>query len=83
MHRVCRLPRNAGIEAVALDHKALGTREALDAAIHDALLANNVDLVACAGFMRIMTADFIAKWEGRMINIHPSLLPLVQRLEYP
>ncbi|MEO9876233.1 MAG: phosphoribosylglycinamide formyltransferase [Anderseniella sp.] len=67
---------NAGIATIALDHKALGTREALDAEIHKALLANTVDLVACAGFMRIMTSDFIAKWDGRMINIHPSLLPL-------
>ncbi len=71
---------DAGIEAVALDHKALDTREALDAAMHDALLANNVELVVCAGFMRIMTGDFIAKWEGRMINIHPSLLPLFKGL---
>ncbi|MEO1162022.1 MAG: phosphoribosylglycinamide formyltransferase [Pseudomonadota bacterium] len=75
-----QIARNAGLEAVALDHKALGTREALDAAIHDALFANNVDLVACAGFMRIMTGDFIDKWEGRMINIHPSLLPLFKGL---
>lgn len=66
----------AGITAVALDHKALGSREALDAAMHEALLANCADLVACAGFMRIMTGGFIAKWDGRMINIHPSLLPL-------
>ena len=71
---------NAGIEAVALDHKALGSREALDAAMHEALLANGAELVVCAGFMRIMTGDFIAKWEGRMINIHPSLLPLFKGL---
>ena len=67
---------DAGITTVALDHKALGTREALDAAIHDSLLANQVDLVACAGFMRIMTGEFVAGWAGRMVNIHPSLLPL-------
>ena len=71
-----QIAETAGIAAVALDHKALGTREALDAAIHDALLAHEAELVACAGFMRIMTSDFIAKWDGRMINIHPSLLPL-------
>jgi len=51
--------RQAGITTVALDHKTLGTRDALDTAMHDALLANRVDLVACAGFMRIMTAGFI------------------------
>ena len=71
-----QVAENAGIAAVALDHKALGTREALDAAIHEALLANRVELVVCAGFMRIMTSDFIARWEGSIINIHPSLLPL-------
>ncbi|WP_108883527.1 phosphoribosylglycinamide formyltransferase [Anderseniella sp. Alg231-50] len=76
-----QIARNAGIEAVALDHKALGTRDALDAAIHEALLANGAELVVCAGFMRIMTGDFIAKWEGSMINIHPSLLPLFKGLD--
>lgn len=76
-----QVAENAGIAAVALDHRALGTREALDAAIHEALLANNVELVVCAGFMRIMTGDFIAKWEGRIINIHPSLLPLFKGVD--
>ena len=71
-----QLAQEAGICAVALDHKALGTRQALDDAMHKALLANKVELVVCAGFMRIMTADFVARWEGKMINIHPSLLPL-------
>ncbi|NNJ77430.1 MAG: phosphoribosylglycinamide formyltransferase [Anderseniella sp.] len=71
-----QVAQNAGIATVVLDHKALGTREALDAEIHEALMANRVDLVVCAGFMRIMTSDLIAKWDGRMINIHPSLLPL-------
>jgi phosphoribosylglycinamide formyltransferase-1 len=70
-----------GIDTVALDHKALGTREALDSAMHEALVAHNCDLVACAGFMRIMTADFIAKWQDRMINIHPSLLPLFKGVD--
>ena len=76
-----QIAENAGIATVALDHKALGTREALDAAIHQALLANRVELVACAGFMRIMTGDFITKWEGSIINIHPSLLPLFKGVD--
>jgi phosphoribosylglycinamide formyltransferase-1 len=76
-----QIAENAGIAAVVLDHEALGARVALDAAIHQALLANRVELVACAGFMRIMTGDFIAKWEGRMINIHPSLLPLFKGID--
>lgn len=70
-----------GIAAVALDHRALGSREALDAAMHDVLIAHKCDLVACAGFMRIMTAEFIARWHGRMINIHPSLLPLFKGVD--
>ena len=71
----------AGIPAVPLDHKELGSREALDAAMHDVLLAQDCDIVACAGFMRIMTADFMSKWQSRMINIHPSLLPLFKGVD--
>lgn len=70
-----------GIATVALDHKQLGSREALDAAMHEALMANGCELVACAGFMRIMTGGFISKWAGRMINIHPSLLPLFKGVD--
>jgi phosphoribosylglycinamide formyltransferase-1 len=70
-----------GIATVALDHKALGSREALDAAMHEALQAHSCELVACAGFMRIMTGEFISKWAGRMINIHPSLLPLFKGVD--
>jgi phosphoribosylglycinamide formyltransferase-1 len=70
-----------GIATVALDHKALATREALDEAMHDALMAHQCELVACAGFMRIMTGDFISKWSGRMVNIHPSLLPLFKGID--
>lgn len=70
-----------GIATVALDHKALGSREALDAAMHEALTAHGCELVACAGFMRIMTGAFIGKWAGRMLNIHPSLLPLFKGVD--
>ncbi len=70
-----------GIATVALDHHALGSREALDEAMHEALTAQQCDLVACAGFMRILTANFIARWQGRIINIHPSLLPLFKGVD--
>lgn len=64
-----------GIPARAIAHKAYRDREAHDAAMHEALLALKPDIIACAGYMRIMTPGFVAKWERRMINIHPSLLP--------
>ncbi len=64
-----------GIPARAIPHKDYPTREAHDAALHEALLSMRPDIIACAGYMRIMTPGFVAKWEGRMINIHPALLP--------
>jgi formyltetrahydrofolate-dependent phosphoribosylglycinamide formyltransferase len=64
-----------GIPAIAVPHKDYPNREAHDAALHVALVALKPDIVACAGYMRIMTAEFVGKWQGRMINIHPSLLP--------
>lgn len=76
-----QLAKNAGIRTIVLDHNTLGTREAFDEAVNKALLANKVELVACAGFMRIMTADFVAWWEGKIINIHPSLLPLFKGVD--
>ncbi len=68
--------REQGLAAYAVDHEAYATRDAFDAALHDVLAGEGVELVACAGFMRLMTAEFVARWAGRMVNIHPSLLPL-------
>jgi len=64
-----------GIASQAIDHKQHSTRESFDAALGAQLRSSQVDLVACAGFMRIMTAAFVEEWRDRMINIHPSLLP--------
>ncbi|MEM6972323.1 MAG: phosphoribosylglycinamide formyltransferase [Pseudomonadota bacterium] len=69
-----------GIETAGFDHRSFETREAFDAAAHAALTAAGVDLVICAGFMRIMTPVLIAPWTGRMLNIHPSLLPAFRGL---
>lgn len=69
-----------GIAAKVIDHKAYFTREEFEAALHDYLRSMNVEIVALAGFMRVLTAGFIAGWEGRMINIHPSLLPAYKGL---
>jgi phosphoribosylglycinamide formyltransferase-1 len=67
--------REAGIAAACVSHKAFESREAFDAQIDEALMAARVELVCEAGFMRIHSDGFVRKWEGRMINIHPSLLP--------
>ena len=69
-----------GIATKVIDHKLFASREAFDTALHDYLLSRRIELIACAGFMRIMTADLIAKWQGRMLNIHPSLLPAYKGL---
>ncbi len=68
------------LPTLALDHKAYASREAFDAATHTALMDAGVELVALAGFMRIQSAGFVAKWAGRQLNIHPSLLPLFKGL---
>jgi len=65
----------AGIRALVIDHQAYATREAFDAAVEAALTAEGIELVCHAGFMRIQTDAFAARWLGRQLNIHPSLLP--------
>ncbi|MBB6285944.1 phosphoribosylglycinamide formyltransferase [Pseudomonas sp. 13B_2.1_Bac1] len=67
--------RDAGIETRSLDHKAFEGREAFDSALVDLIDAFNPKLVVLAGFMRILSADFVRHYEGRLLNIHPSLLP--------
>lgn len=64
-----------GIATVAMDHRAHADRAAFDAALADAIDAHRPDLVVLAGFMRILTDGFVARYEGRLVNIHPSLLP--------
>ena len=64
-----------GLPVLALDHTLFSTREAFEAAMQEKLDAAGIELVALAGFMRLMTAAFVTRWHDRMINIHPSLLP--------
>jgi phosphoribosylglycinamide formyltransferase-1 len=69
-----------GIPAKVIDHKAYAAREDFEAALDGYLRSMQVEIIALAGFMRVLTAGFIAGWEGRMINIHPSLLPAYKGL---
>ncbi len=64
------------IATAVVDHRAYPSREAFDAALVQAVEAHVPDLVLLAGFMRILTPGFVSRFEGRMLNIHPSLLPL-------
>ena len=70
------LAREHGIATSVVDHRAHGTRDAFDAALRDAVDASEPGLVVLAGFMRVLGAAFVGHFAGRMINIHPSLLPL-------
>ena len=68
--------RAAGIEAIAIDHRPHGPdRAAHEAAIHAALTDRGIELVCLAGYMRLLTPWLVGAWGGRMLNIHPSLLP--------
>jgi phosphoribosylglycinamide formyltransferase-1 len=65
-----------GVPTVAIDHRSFGSeRAAFEAKVGRALEAAGAEIVCLAGFMRILTPGFIARWEGRILNIHPSLLP--------
>jgi phosphoribosylglycinamide formyltransferase-1 len=67
--------KTQGIDALAIDHRRFAGREAFEAALDAELRQRRIDLIACAGFMRVLSADFVIGWKGRIINIHPSLLP--------
>ncbi len=66
---------DAGVATTVFDHRAYDTREAFDAAVANHLQRLGIDLVVLAGFMRILTPTLIAPFAGRILNIHPSLLP--------
>jgi phosphoribosylglycinamide formyltransferase-1 len=67
--------REQGIQAVGLNHKAYPSREAFDAALAAEIDRHQPDYVLLAGFMRVLTAGFVTRYAGRLVNIHPSLLP--------
>jgi len=72
--------RQAGIDTLVVDHGEYDSRAAFEQALHAALADAGVELVCLAGFMRLLDADFIAKWRNRIVNIHPSLLPAYRGL---
>ncbi|MBL8548106.1 MAG: phosphoribosylglycinamide formyltransferase [Hyphomonadaceae bacterium] len=68
--------RERGVEAIALDHKPYGKdRAAFERDLDALLIERRIEIVALAGFMRVLTPYFVRAWAGRLINIHPSLLP--------
>lgn len=67
--------KQAGIETLHLDHKNYESRQAFDFAVVDELKRREVELVCLAGFMRLLSADFVKAFPNRILNIHPSLLP--------
>jgi phosphoribosylglycinamide formyltransferase-1 len=70
-----RFASEHGIATAVVDHRAFDTRDAFDAALAASVDAHQPDLVVLAGFMRILGPEFVRRYEGRMLNIHPSLLP--------
>ncbi|TFH87362.1 phosphoribosylglycinamide formyltransferase [Billgrantia azerbaijanica] len=73
--------RDAGIEAVVLPHREYDSRDAYDGALIKVIERHEPDLIVLAGFMRILTPRFVRRFYGRMLNIHPSLLPAYQGLD--
>ncbi|MEJ6395182.1 phosphoribosylglycinamide formyltransferase [Gymnodinialimonas sp. 2305UL16-5] len=67
--------RSLGIPTASVDHRSFPDRTSFEAALSASLARHRPDILCLAGFMRILTAEFVAQYEGRMLNIHPSLLP--------
>ena len=74
--------RARGIAAAVVDHRPFkGDRAAFEAALQAELARHAPDIICLAGFMRVLTGDFVRRWQGRMLNIHPSLLPKYRGLD--
>jgi phosphoribosylglycinamide formyltransferase 1 len=73
--------RSAGVPIAAVDHRIHGTREDFERTMDRLLEIHRIEFICLAGFMRLLTPWFVGKWEGRMINIHPALLPAYKGLD--
>jgi phosphoribosylglycinamide formyltransferase-1 len=74
--------RASGVAALTIESKPFGRdRAAFEAVLQSALDQHRIDLICLGGFMRLLTAEFVQRWHGRMLNIHPSLLPAFPGLE--
>ena len=73
--------RDAGVAVAAVDHKIYAGREEFERSMQAMLEIHRIDLVCMAGFMRLVTPWFIGQWAGRMINVHPALLPAYRGLD--
>ncbi len=75
------LARELGLATEFVDHKAFASREEFDAALAKVVDAHAPALIVLAGFMRVLTAGFVTRYAGRLVNIHPSLLPAFPGLQ--
>lgn len=66
---------DAGIPASGIDHKAFKNKADFEAVLDDAITQSGAELICLAGFMRLLSSEFMTKWAGKVINIHPSILP--------
>jgi phosphoribosylglycinamide formyltransferase-1 len=74
--------RGQGVATALIDHRKFGEdREAFERALDEILRANRIEIVCLAGFMRVLTPWFVARWSGRLLNIHPALLPHFKGLD--
>lgn len=72
------LAQRAGVATAVVDHKIYAGREEFEGSMQALLEIHRIGLICLAGFMRILSPPFVARWEGRIINIHPSLLPALR-----
>jgi phosphoribosylglycinamide formyltransferase 1 len=74
------LARDLGVAAAAIDFRGYTGKPAFEAALDARLESGSIDIVCLAGFMRVLSPSFVERWQGRMLNIHPSLLPNLRGL---